>query len=81
MTIPNPTIPMECDGSCFSTSYDNTYMYVLRRPRNWTKDAQRPRVLEEIIGVNTGGPSGRRLGEAGHSEEHYLEFVDFIRYV
>lgn len=39
-----------------------------------------PRTIEEIVGVTTGGPNGRRSGEAGHSEANYLVFVDFLKY-
>lgn len=34
--------------------------------------------LVEIIGVHTGGPKGSRLGQAGHDEESYVAFCDFI---
>jgi dual specificity tyrosine-phosphorylation-regulated kinase 1 len=34
--------------------------------------------LRTIIGVDMGGPSGRRNGENGHSLEHYEAFSDFI---
>jgi len=34
--------------------------------------------LRDIIGVNTGGPQGRRMGESGHSSEDYVIFVDLI---
>uniref|UniRef100_A0AC35U719 Dual-specificity kinase n=1 Tax=Rhabditophanes sp. KR3021 TaxID=114890 RepID=A0AC35U719_9BILA len=36
------------------------------------------RKLSDILGVNTGGPSGRRLGEAGHSSEEYKKFCDLV---
>lgn len=36
------------------------------------------RSLNDIIGVSTGGPQGRRLGESGHSFEDYVIFVDLI---
>lgn len=32
------------------------------------------RSLSEIIGVDSGGPSGRRLGECGHTPEEYNKF-------
>ncbi len=37
-------------------------------------------MLEDIIGVNTGGPGGRRSGEPGHSQAKYEEFLDFVRW-
>eukprot|EP00906_Rhabdomonas_costata_P036151 RCo050739 len=35
--------------------------------------------LEEILGVSTGGPAGRRKGQPGHSEADYLVFVDLVK--
>ncbi|KAG8193375.1 hypothetical protein JTE90_023002 [Oedothorax gibbosus] len=36
------------------------------------------RKLHDILGVETGGPGGRRLGETGHSVSDYLKFKDLI---
>jgi len=36
------------------------------------------RRMHDIIGVETGGPGGRRLGETGHSVSDYLKFKDLI---
>lgn len=36
------------------------------------------RRLEEILGVNSGGPGGRRVGEPGHGIHDYLKFKDLI---
>ena len=36
------------------------------------------RTLEEIIGVYSGGPGGRRRGQPGHEESTYRHFVDLI---
>jgi dual specificity tyrosine-phosphorylation-regulated kinase 1 len=36
------------------------------------------RSINDIIGVNTGGPQGRRIGENGHGPEDYSIFVDLI---
>ncbi|XP_039249502.2 uncharacterized protein LOC120327151 isoform X1 [Styela clava] len=36
------------------------------------------RKLHDVLGVETGGPGGRRLGEAGHTEQDYLKFKDLI---
>lgn len=35
--------------------------------------------LRETIGVDTGGPEGRRKGEPGHSHRNYLLFLDLIQ--
>lgn len=32
------------------------------------------RRLHDILGVESGGPSGRRIGEPGHSVADYLKF-------
>lgn len=32
------------------------------------------RKLADIIGVDTGGPGSRRLGECGHTPEEYTKF-------
>uniref|UniRef100_A0A3P9JVP4 dual-specificity kinase n=1 Tax=Oryzias latipes TaxID=8090 RepID=A0A3P9JVP4_ORYLA len=50
----------------------------------WTvkknKDYKPPatRRLHEILGVETGGPGGRRAGEPGHAPCDYLKFKDLI---
>jgi serine/threonine protein kinase len=36
------------------------------------------RDLSEILGVTTGGPGGRRIGETGHSVMDYLKFKDLL---
>uniref|UniRef100_A0A8C8VEA1 Dual specificity tyrosine-phosphorylation-regulated kinase 1A n=1 Tax=Pelusios castaneus TaxID=367368 RepID=A0A8C8VEA1_9SAUR len=49
-----------------------------------TKDGKREykppgtRKLHSILGVETGGPGGRRAGESGHSVADYLKFKDLI---
>uniref|UniRef100_A0A8D8LUE2 dual-specificity kinase n=2 Tax=Cacopsylla melanoneura TaxID=428564 RepID=A0A8D8LUE2_9HEMI len=53
--------------------------YVLKKP----KDGRKPKVpgsrrLHDILGVESGGPGGRRLGEPGHSVSDYLKFKDLI---
>ncbi|XP_049943616.1 serine/threonine-protein kinase minibrain [Schistocerca serialis cubense] len=53
--------------------------YVLRRPKDGRK--YRPpgsRRLHDVLGVENGGPGGRRLGEPGHSVSDYLKFKDLI---
>jgi len=37
------------------------------------------RRLHDILGIDCGGPSGRRMGEAGHSERDYVKFKDLIQ--
>ena len=48
--------------------------YTLREPPRSVKQ----RSLTDILGVETGGPDGRRLNEAGHSETDYLKLKDLI---
>ncbi len=36
------------------------------------------RDLTDILGVNTGGPAGRRTNEPGHSTNDYLKFKDLV---
>nr|XP_033806186.1 dual specificity tyrosine-phosphorylation-regulated kinase 1A isoform X2 [Geotrypetes seraphini]XP_033806187.1 dual specificity tyrosine-phosphorylation-regulated kinase 1A isoform X2 [Geotrypetes seraphini]XP_033806188.1 dual specificity tyrosine-phosphorylation-regulated kinase 1A isoform X2 [Geotrypetes seraphini]XP_033806189.1 dual specificity tyrosine-phosphorylation-regulated kinase 1A isoform X2 [Geotrypetes seraphini]XP_033806190.1 dual specificity tyrosine-phosphorylation-regulated len=55
---------------------------------NWnlkkTKDGKREykpagtRKLHNVLGVETGGPGGRRAGESGHTVADYLKFKDLI---
>ncbi|KAL1138414.1 hypothetical protein AAG570_008478, partial [Ranatra chinensis] len=53
--------------------------YVLRKPRDVKKyRSAGSRRLHDILGVETGGPGGRRLGEPGHSVSDYLKFKDLI---
>ena len=49
--------------------------YIIRK----TKDGKKyrspgTRRLHDILGVESGGPGGRRLGEPGHSVSDYLKF-------
>lgn len=69
------TLPAVCDTSCTVLDPNENVLYVLKRPN---KDMPKPRKLEEIIGVYTFGPSGRRVGEANHNQARYLEFLDFV---
>jgi len=34
--------------------------------------------LDTILGVHSGGPNGRRLGEKGHSPQDYIKFKDLL---
>jgi len=47
--------------------------YRLRNPDGRTK-----RTLAGILGVETGGPRGRRVGEKGHSRRNYMVFLDLV---
>lgn len=70
------TLPAVCDKSCTVLDETENVLYVLKRPN---KDMPKPRRLEDIIGVYTFGPGGRRQGEQNHNEARYLEFLDFVR--
>ncbi|XP_077985028.1 dual specificity tyrosine-phosphorylation-regulated kinase 1A-like isoform X2 [Glandiceps talaboti] len=53
--------------------------YVLKKPRDGKKyKSPGTRKLHDIIGAETGGPGGRRAGEAGHTLSDYLKFKDLI---
>jgi len=53
---------------------DETNAYVLRHSGRNSK----PRSLNHVLGVENGGPDGRRLGEPGHSVTDYLKLKDLI---
>eukprot|EP00595_Chromulina_sp_UTEXLB2642_P003574 CAMPEP_0196764354 /NCGR_PEP_ID=MMETSP1095-20130614/5909_1 /TAXON_ID=96789 ORGANISM="Chromulina nebulosa, Strain UTEXLB2642" /NCGR_SAMPLE_ID=MMETSP1095 /ASSEMBLY_ACC=CAM_ASM_000446 /LENGTH=246 /DNA_ID=CAMNT_0042119655 /DNA_START=1045 /DNA_END=1785 /DNA_ORIENTATION=- len=73
-----PPLPAEFDFNRAVISPDNSYSYVLKKsPLH--RDLHRILNLDTVIGVNSGGPSGRRFGEVGHSPENYEEFLDFIK--
>ncbi|XP_037516209.1 dual specificity tyrosine-phosphorylation-regulated kinase 1A isoform X4 [Rhipicephalus sanguineus] len=53
--------------------------FVLKKTKDGKK--YRPpgtRRLHEVLGVETGGPGGRRLAEPGHSVADYLKFRDLV---
>uniref|UniRef100_A0A7G3AYM7 dual-specificity kinase n=1 Tax=Lutzomyia longipalpis TaxID=7200 RepID=A0A7G3AYM7_LUTLO len=53
--------------------------YVLKKNHNGRKyKLPGTRKLHEVLGVETGGPGGRRSGEPGHSVSDYLKFKDLI---
>lgn len=53
--------------------------YVLKKTLNGRKyKPPGSRKLHDILGVETGGPAGRRLDEPGHSVGDYLKFKDLI---
>lgn len=45
-------------------------------PKQYKPPASRK--LHSILGVETGGPGGRRAGESGHAVADYLKFKDLI---
>ncbi|GFU42204.1 hypothetical protein NPIL_229691 [Nephila pilipes] len=53
--------------------------YVLKKTKDRKKyKSPGSRKLHDILGVETGGPGGRRLGETGHSVSDYLKFKDLL---
>ncbi|KAJ3657327.1 hypothetical protein Zmor_009138 [Zophobas morio] len=53
--------------------------YVLKKSKDGKKyKLPGTRRLHDILGVDTGGPGGRRAGEPGHSTAEYLKFKDLI---
>ena len=49
---------------------------LLLRPQQYKPPASRK--LHSILGVEAGGPGGRRAGESGHAVADYLKFKDLI---
>lgn len=47
-----------------------------RRDDAWMFPPRMP--LPEVVGMCTGGPNGRREGEAGHDPDSYALFVDLV---
>lgn len=55
------------------------FRYVLKKPKDGKKyKLPGTKKLHDILGVETGGPGGRRSGEPGHSTSDYLKFKDLI---
>ncbi|XP_072166377.1 dual specificity tyrosine-phosphorylation-regulated kinase 1B-like [Diadema setosum] len=53
--------------------------WVLKRSRDGKKyKSPGTRKLHDILGVELGGPGGRRAGEPGHTVSDYLKFKDLI---
>lgn len=51
------------------------FRYILKKTKDGKKyKAPGTRRLQDIIGVDSGGPGSRRSGEAGHSQSDYLKF-------
>lgn len=47
------------------------------RPKSGQKEVTVYTNLRDVIGVHTGGPSGRRKADKiGHSEATYIQFLD-----
>ncbi|XP_067831516.1 dual specificity tyrosine-phosphorylation-regulated kinase 1B-like isoform X2 [Heptranchias perlo] len=55
-------------------------VWTIKKVKDMKKEykAAASRKLHNIIGVETGGPSGRRAGEPGHTPAEYLKFKDLI---
>lgn len=53
--------------------------YALKKPKDGKRyRAPGSRRLSDIVGVETGGPGGRRAGEPGHSVQDYLKFRELV---
>ncbi|XP_050300387.1 serine/threonine-protein kinase minibrain isoform X2 [Anthonomus grandis grandis] len=56
-----------------------SYRYVLKKTKDGKKyKSPGSRRLQEILGVDNGGPGSRRAGEPGHAQSDYLKFKDLI---
>jgi dual specificity tyrosine-phosphorylation-regulated kinase 1 len=72
-------LPSSCDLEYTTCSEDGNFIYILKRPLSNVQSQTKNRTLSDIIGVNTGGPYGRREGETAHTPERYAEFLDLIK--
>ncbi|XP_015706821.1 dual specificity tyrosine-phosphorylation-regulated kinase 1B-like [Coturnix japonica] len=54
--------------------------WALKRNKETKKEYKVPgtRRLHEVLGVESGGPGGRRAGEQGHAPSDYLKFKDLV---
>ncbi|TFJ96047.1 protein BONZAI 3-like [Platysternon megacephalum] len=54
--------------------------WALKKNKEGKKEYKVPgtRRLHEVLGVESGGPGGRRAGEQGHSPSDYLKFKDLV---
>ena len=68
------------DGSLLQTCYVSHYSFGCWQTECCCLQYKTPgcRRLHNVLGVETGGPGGRRLGEAGHTTADYLKFKDLI---
>ncbi|XP_077577935.1 dual specificity tyrosine-phosphorylation-regulated kinase 1B isoform X1 [Stigmatopora nigra] len=55
-------------------------LWTVKKNKDVKKEYKPPatRRLHEVLGVETGGPGGRRAGEPGHAPCDYLKFKDLI---
>ena len=67
----------ECDPAHrVNVDAEGAVYYLLRRTQ---REAPRQQSLADIIGAYIGGPFGRRKDHDGHTEDKYVEFLEFIR--
>ncbi|BHF84423.1 Dual specificity tyrosine-phosphorylation-regulated kinase 1A [Sparganum proliferum] len=75
-------------SSVFAKAVITVRGIVYRPRRYWTKGGAttkcqflgvHSRPLREVVGRETGGPSGRRINEDGHSPEDYDKFIDLVQ--
>uniref|UniRef100_A0AAF5PI30 Dual specificity tyrosine-phosphorylation-regulated kinase mbk-1 n=1 Tax=Wuchereria bancrofti TaxID=6293 RepID=A0AAF5PI30_WUCBA len=69
--------PAEKRNKFFEKSDDGNYLCKESR-ENKRYRSPGSRKLADIIGVDTGGPGSRRLGECGHTPEEYTKFKDLV---
>jgi serine/threonine protein kinase len=80
----NETLPPEKEKWTVTTtdSAGQSQRWFLKPPKGHSeakRNSWAEKNLEDIIGVTTGGPQGRRKDDVGHTEENYRIFADFIR--
>ena len=85
----NPVPPSREDYTVTTTDQatGQQQLYFLKPPKSSSSESSSSRkvyqmgkkTLEDVIGVTTGGPQGRRKDEVGHTEDIYNLFATFIR--
>lgn len=74
----------ECNSCCVSilrqsvTSMVEKFTELLMMCCIWQYKSPGTRRLSDVLGVETGGPGGRRLNEPGHQVADYLRFKDIV---
>jgi dual specificity tyrosine-phosphorylation-regulated kinase 1 len=81
----NPTFRRQYFDEIVMVEGDNRLTdYRMKVRKNSTNNSQiieenGLRSLRDIIGVDSGGPQGRRLGDTAHSAHHYHLFLDLVQ--
>ncbi|KAF5277903.1 hypothetical protein FQA39_LY06055 [Lamprigera yunnana] len=76
---PKPLLDKASKARKFFDKLPGDGRYVLKKSKDGKKyKLPGTKKLHDILGVENGGPGGRRSGELGHSTSDYLKFKDLI---